>query len=240
MNEEALIQAPPQPVAKVQLTAEALAMREAALEAAALVGRVSNAEENEKAVEAQAELKRVSSGFEKARTTITKPLLDAQREIKAKVDAERKELEQELLRISRLIGDFQTLELQRQRAAEAARREEQTKLERERQEALAKAKSHDEVDAVQNHYQERAAVEAPPPPAPPTRATGQIVRTDWEVTRINDFVLAKARPDLVRKIEFDMAALKDCLKRGEKLPGVEAKEVVKASVRTTSRPLIEV
>lgn len=74
-----------------------------------------------------------------------------------------------------------------------------------------------------------------------THVAGQRTTADWEITKINDWVLAKARPDLVSKITFDMRALKDCLKRGDKLPGVEAREVYNAGVKLPpERKAIEV
>lgn len=71
----------------------------------------------------------------------------------------------------------------------------------------------------------------------PIRAEGQVIRTEWEVTRIDSFVLAKARPDLVRKIEFDTIEIKRALTRGEKLPGVEAREVVKSTTRVGAKAI---
>jgi hypothetical protein len=49
----------------------------------------------------------------------------------------------------------------------------------------------------------------------------------------------RARPDLVREIKFDMVGIKEELKRGMKLPGVTAREVVK-SVTRAGRKEIEV
>lgn len=238
-DQQSIIVAPPPAVATVTLTPGAIALREAALDASALVARVSTPRENETAVHAQTELARVSKLYESARKTVTQPLLDAQRKIKATIDKERKDLEQELLRVSRLIGDYQALEMQRIRAAEAARAQAASDLERERMEALAKAKSDADADAIQQEYNERAAIEATPPPEP-VRAEGQRVTTDWEITRLSEHVLAKARPDLVRKIEFDMRAVKSELQRGVKLPGVEAREVVKSGVITRAQHLIDV
>ena len=64
-----------------------------------------------------------------------------------------------------------------------------------------------------------------------TRVQGQVTRNDWEITKINEWAVIKARPDLVRKIEFDTRQIKDELKRGVKIPGIEAREIYKADVR---------
>jgi len=76
--------------------------------------------------------------------------------------------------------------------------------------------------------------------AAPAKAAGQSVRQEWEITRINEFVLLKARPDLVRKVEFDLRSIKEELARGLKLPGVEARQVIKSGVRTSSAPAINI
>lgn len=61
-----------------------------------------------------------------------------------------------MTRISRLVGDFQQLEQARARAAEQARNAELLRLEREKAEAIAKANSHEQVDAIQQHYNRQA------------------------------------------------------------------------------------
>lgn len=130
---------------------------------------------------------------------------------------------------------------QAQEATNAKERAEAEALQREieRQKALADAKNMDAMDAIQAAYNEKAA-EVAAPVREVVRAEGQRIATDWEITRINEHVLAKARPDLVRKIEFDMRAVKAELARGIKLPGVESKEVVRAGVSSRTAAAIEV
>lgn len=80
----------------ISFTEAALEMKANALAIAGMIGGVTTPEENAAAVQAQVELKAVESQFEKARVEATKPFLDAQREIKAKVDGLRKDLLDEL------------------------------------------------------------------------------------------------------------------------------------------------
>lgn len=54
------------------------------------------------------------------------------------------------------------------------------------------------------------------------------------------FALMKARPDLVRKVEFDLRSIKEELERGLKLPGVEARQVLKSGVRVGRETVINV
>jgi len=235
--DQSIIIAPPAPVAEVTFQPKALAMRQQALEASAIIGRVSTPEENAKAAAAQEVLASVSRMFEAARHEVTAPLLQAQRAIKKSVDEQRADLESERFRLSRLCGDYLALEDQKRRAAEALRQAELSKFEQERMAEIAQAKTHDAVDEIQEKFDAQAFALVPTGVAP-VRASGQTARYDWEISRINEHVLAKARPDLVRRIEFDMRALKDALTRGDKLPGVEAKRVLNAGVRT--RPAIDV
>ncbi len=70
-------------------------------------------------------------------------------------------------------------------------------------------------------------------PIETTRVAGQRQASTWEIVSINDWQLAKGRPDLVTKITFDQRLMKAELARGVKLPGVEAKEVFTSGVRLT-------
>lgn len=124
----------------------------------------------------------------------------------------------------------------------AAVREEAARVERERQDALTReqqARVAIETAAVQEKSGDAAFCASRPIEI--TRVEGQRTTNDWKITKINDWALAKARPDLVRKIEFDMLAVKAELRKGTKLPGVEAEEVYSAGVKLPpQRAAIEV
>ena len=139
------------------------------------------------------------------------------------------ELNSEMTRVSTLIGDFQTLEQAKARAAEVLRQNELSRIEREKNEALAKATSHEAMDAVQAHYNEVAAQTAIAAPAP-IRAEGQVVKTDWEITVTNPYDLAKFHPNCV-KIEARLTEIKQLLNDGVAVTGITAKKVTKAGVR---------
>lgn len=234
MSDSTLILAPPAPIEKIKLNPEGAQMLERALAGAALIGKVTNADENAIAARAQADLKSIVSSLEKAGKEIRDPHTKFCKDVIAFVEETTKEAVQELERVSNTIASFHQLEIAKQRAIENAANESLTALEREREAALANATSHDQRDAIQEHYSEKAA-ELSKPVIEPVRAEGQRISTDWEITRINEHQLAKARPDLVRKFEFDMRAVKAELARGVKLPGVEAREVVKAGVSGTGK-----
>lgn len=119
------------------------------------------------------------------------------------------------------------------KAKEAAEAQQAAlKAEAERQAAIL-AEQRKAAEAQQAAIDERAgdAAYVASRPIEITKVTGQRTVFDVEITKLNEWVLMKARPDLVRKIEFDVRAIKDILKRGEKLAGVESREIYKADVR---------
>ena len=141
----------------VSISPDAEAMKVSALSGAALVGRVSSASEQELAVNAQRELRRVLKFCEDSRVEIKAPVIDYGKRIDAAAKQFRADLEEEESRIVQLIADFQALEAARVRAAEAAKRLEEERIEHERQseirriaeeEAAAKRKLDAEAEAA--------------------------------------------------------------------------------------------
>lgn len=127
-------------------------------------------------------------------------------------------------------------------AERAAARNEQERAAAEARAVKAQQEAEARLAAERKRQEELAAQqkEAVQVVAAPAKAEGQSIRQEWEITRINDWALMKARPDLVRKIEFDLRSIKEELARGLKLPGVEAQLLLKSSVRLTREKVIEV
>lgn len=215
---------------------EAIALKSAALDVAAPITRVDNAEENEAAVKAQIALNDITRAIETARKKVKEPVLEFGRKIDRTARAFAKELEDELLRVSRLIGDYAALENARSRASEALRNAELSEIEIERQHELAGATSHEERDEINERYDRQAAstqAEAP------TRAKGQIVRTDWEIEVTNAHLLAKCHPNCVN-ITPRLSDIKELLNLGVDVKGIKAEKVTVAGVRATTNKMIEV
>ena len=118
-------------------------------------------------------------------------------------------------------------------------RAEAARIERERQAAeLAKASEARAAAAIEK-AQEASRIESRTIEV--QRTIGQTNRKVWNIKQIDSFVLVKARPDLVRKIEWDMVRIKELLNAGEKLPGVQAEEDLAVGVRgRAQRALIDV
>lgn len=290
-NELSLIKADQAVAPKFALTPEAVQQKESALSLSALIGKVSNAAENDAAVKAMKALKGLSLTFERQRKALKEPLLEAGRQLDRAVNTERDDLERELGRLECLCKDFALEEQRRVREEQEAQQRELERIEREKQaeleriareqaekeraareaaEAAAKAaaeatnkkqreaaekaaaeakrqaeeaaksaaQAESEKQRIQDEADRQARAEAKPIAV--TRAAGQSNRKQWVIKQINDLQLMRARPDLIRKVEWDMVAIKELLNSGIKLPGVVAEEDLRVSVRGNSQPVIEV
>ena len=220
------------------MTMRANAIKESLLEASALIGRVSSEDEQAAAVEIQRSIATVEKEIETARKECKQPVLDFGRRIDAAAETYLADIKAEKLRIARLVGNYQTELLAKQRAEESRQRAELAELDRKRQEELAKAQTHDQRDVINSRMDEE--VKAAAPPIVQQRAEGQIVREEWRVQITNEFLLLRARPELVRKVEFDMVALKALLSAGERLPGVVAEKEVVSTVRAKTSQVVNV
>ncbi len=225
----------------VQFTAEAAAQKNTALELSGVIGKVTTPEENAAAVGAQMELQKMHNLIEKARKAAKEPVLEYGRKIDVAARDFAAEVDEELLRLSQLIGDFQALEQARLRAAEQARRDELLRIEQEKAAAIAMAQSHEQVEAIVEHFGNKAALEAAGPAPQAARAEGQVVKTDWEITVTNPYELAKFHPGCVN-ITPRLSEIKQMLNDGVTLKGVTARKITKAGVRVTTgtQALIEV
>lgn len=121
----------------------ALTLREAALDKSALVAVVESPTDQEAAVAAQIELERVCKLVESQRKEVKAPVLELGRQIDATAEKFVADLKAEVVRVSRLVGDYVALEAAKARAAAEAARLEQERIERDRlkaeQDAAAKA-----------------------------------------------------------------------------------------------------
>lgn len=129
MSDQAIILADKPTLPVFQITESALAIRDEALSNAALIGRVENADQNKRAVEAHVFLKRVLSSFEKARKQLKEPIIEAGRQLDRAVSKELLEIEKEIGRIENLTRDFQMAEARRIREEQEAQARELARIE---------------------------------------------------------------------------------------------------------------
>lgn len=232
MSEQALIVRDDTSLSVV-ISSEAQTLKTTALESASLVLKVANAAQQTNAVAALTEIKRVLKLVEESRQSAKAPILDFGRLIDSTSKTFVDPLKAEELRINKLVGDFQALEAARIRDAEAARNRELQEIERQKFEAMSKAESHEEREAIQ----ERACEEAKAlPVVAPVRAAGQVVSEDWEIVLTDIWLLARSHPSCV-KIEPMTREIKALLNAGVKVAGVNAKRVTKSGVRLQREPV---
>lgn len=219
----------------VAFTVEAIVLQQAALASAGLIGRVSSAEEQELAVNAQMELTRVSKLVEASRKQAKEPVIIYGRAIDDAAKEFVKEIKEEEVRIVTLVSNFQALEMAKVRAAQAAENERLLAVERERAAALAAATSHDDFDNINSEFNQRIADEAKAPIAP-ARVEGQSVVEAWDFEVLDVWALAAAHPTCVKPPEPRRNEIKALLDSGVKVTGIKAWKAVKAGVRLAREP----
>lgn len=131
-----LITAPAITVGPVTILPEALARKDAALASSALIGKVTNAADNETAAKARAALKAVHRDFEKARVAMKEPALEYGRAVDRAVAPHKDELDREDGRVAELVREFALNERRRMAEEERLQRAELERIEREKQQEL--------------------------------------------------------------------------------------------------------
>lgn len=294
----------------IAFTAAAEAIKEDALSVAALIGKVTNATENDAASAAQQKLSTIRRTVEKARKEAKAPVLAFEDQIDSAAKSFVAEIADEEKRIGALIGDFFSLEEARKRAAAEAARLEAEKIERDRraeeqrifreqaekqaalqreadeklrvtnaardaaekaireaksekarleaealaakhreqaereaielkrQQELATAQSHAQLDAAQERASNAQAAVFTAPMAP-TRAQGQTVKADLDITVTDIWALARAHPGMVN-IEPRLSEIKAAIRSGAKVAGVTYKEIFKSQTLGRAQKAIEV
>lgn len=141
-------------------TPAAVALREAALDKAALIAKVTSPAEQDAAVAAQMDLERVKRDVEKAEEAVKRPL----NELRTAIIQTRKnfceEIEVEGMRIAGLINEFQCQERERAMAERRAAEAEARKIAEVEQKALREAAEKARLEAEAIAKKEREEAEA--------------------------------------------------------------------------------
>jgi hypothetical protein len=145
----------------------------------------------------------------------------AEEAIQAQARAEKQKLDAAAAEAQRKAAEAKNA--QDRAAAEAER------LEVERHRALAEAKSHEELDKINDDHC-RAVAELPV--AAVVRAEGQRVTEDWDIAVNDPWLLARMHPTCV-DIKPRISEIKSLIKLGHKVAGVTATPITKAGVRLT-------
>ena len=162
--ETQIIIAPVHPAPVIAIAPEAIALKESALEGSALIGKVTNAEQNEAAAKAQAKLKSVFRLFENSRVKMKEPALEYGRAVDRAVAPHKEELDREDGRIAELVSEFKLDERRRIAEEERLQAAELARIEAEKQAELkriadAEAAKIAEAKRIQDEI-DRVAAEA--------------------------------------------------------------------------------
>jgi membrane protein involved in colicin uptake len=118
---------------------------------------------------------------------------------------------------------------------EADKRAAEAKAEAGRLAAESQARAVAEAQAAAEHAAQASYIESKTPEI--SRAKGQTITKVWIIDQINDFQLMKSRPDLVRKVEWDLTGLKQALTDSEgKIAGVIAHQDINVGNRGGKTP----
>lgn len=140
---------------EVAFTAAADEAERLALRRAVVIGSVVNADQQSVAVAAQQEVGAAIKLFESAYRACKDPLWDLCKKLDNLFKEKKNDLSNEQMRLAKLVGDFQSLEEAKVRAAEAARRLEEERIERERR--AEEQRIREEAAAAQRKLDAEAA-----------------------------------------------------------------------------------
>lgn len=213
----------------LQFTPQAERLKTAALELAATIGKVADAADNARAVAAQTELAALIHLVEEARVAAKDPVIKFAANIQTAAAGFVQELKDEAWRISQLVGEFQQHQQAVATAAINAEKQRSNDLDKQRMAELATAPDLDAMDAINEKYDRVISALAPEPIAP-AKATGQIVKQEWQFEVTDVHALARAHPGCV-KIEPRALEIRSALNAGVKLAGIRAWKTTKATVR---------
>lgn len=219
---------------------KALALKKSTLKLAQKIEAVTDAKSNEKAVEIQTCIAGILKEAEKVRVEAKKPILERGKIIDGQIKEFVKELAEAQWRLGRLTGDWRQLEDKRLAAEQAKVNEELSKLERERAAATAQVQSHEELDAVNEQFSERARLASTPVVNLPAKPAGQISREEIKLEVFDINALYAKYPGCVR-MEPNIPEIKALLKAKIPLPGVRSWTETVGTVRTPAvKPAINV
>lgn len=193
-------------------------------------------------------LQNLASDFQLAEQRRVREEEELQRRELARIEAEKqaelKRIADETARLEREAREAR--EAAEKQAREATNKKQREAAEKSRLEAEALRKESEKAAAlaveksakVEEKAAEQTYVSARP--IQTTRETGQVVKTDWEITVTNPYELARFHPECV-KIEPVLTQIKARLNDGYEVKGVSAKKKTVASVRAgLPRPAIDV
>lgn len=213
------------------VTQSAVEIKEEALNSAALIGRVTDANENNLANDALSKLSDLRRQIEKARKEAKEPVLKFGRQIDSTAEAFISDVTKEEARVSKLIGDFFQLENAKRQASERLVRLEAERIERERLVELQRIAEQQARESAVLKAQEAEAARL----AGEAKTNAQKVEAErlrLELERARELAASKSHDDL------NAAQEKFCNKQAE-LAAAPVAAPIRASGQTV-KPTLEI
>lgn len=214
-------------------------LKREALQQSAAVIAVDDDDQNALATEAQVELATLIKQVNNDHQVVKAPYLIICQTLDVTKRTLLFDLEREQYRVGVLRGNYETVQLQKKRAAEAAENAKLAEIERQKAAELAKATSHDQIDAVQEKFDQQVKEQQAQAPslilsAPKPR--GSVNKEVWEYQVSDINLLYRAHPTCV-KLEALPSEIKALLDAGVDVKGItKPKRVVAAGVRAPKQP----
>jgi hypothetical protein len=218
----------------VNPTDKARALIDEAMSVGALIGSVRNGHENERAANAQLEIKAVQKQIQDAYRAAKDPIVELGRKLDQTFRSLTSELDAEYARIGGLAGQFALAERRRIAAEQVLAKQALDKLEAEKHAAIAATSDPVKHIAVLEEFSRKAAAQLPLPSAP-VRAKQQRVREDWNITVLDLIATAKwalvsGRWDVL-DISIRVGVVKELLKGGmTEIPGLKCEKTIEGQV----------
>lgn len=217
----------------ISLNPQADAAKAQLLRSAALIDRVTDANEQATAVTLGRSLRAALAGAEASRVAVKAPVLNLGKQIDAIAKSYCAELEVEASRIGRLVAGFQDVEAKRVAEEKRIRDAEVAEAERYRLECEANARKQEqamqdeaglqraiaaEQAAKEADEQARAAIVQPLPTV--DKARGTMVKKKPIIKVVDIHAVYKHSHSLVR-LELNLSALNEIIYEGVEIPGVK-------------------
>ena len=183
------------------------------------------------------ELERIEREKQAEIARVAREAAEAERKAREATEAKAREEREAAAKLAREATNKKQREAAEAARVEAEKRAELAKIEAARLAEENAAKAAAEMARIQESADAARLAEAKPIES--TRTFGQVVKTDWEITVVNPYELAKFHPDCV-KIEPLLTPIKQALNMGIAVKGIRAEKKITAGVRLATAAAIEV
>ena len=217
------------------------------LAAAAPITTIESEKHRDRAIRVAGEIRAHLKLVESSRVEVKKPFLDVSRDIDATASTHAQELEREVRRLNRLVGEFEEERERRAREDAEALRKKQEELaavvlqpddelglsDEERGERL-----RTRLEAEEQLEKTTEQIEEVKEAGLSTKAKGGALRKDWDIEVTDIKALYAAHPQCVELTAKNLA-IKDLLKAGITPAGVRATPKVNFATRTAAAPALK-